>query len=167
MTGKPKRKFNSVDILLLLLIAAALGFGVYLAAGGLGTAGESVIIEYTVSVDLVRDELVADISKLQTGDTMIESVRGYYLGEIVGVEVRPAESDIANRVTGVVQRRPFPDHSEVIITLRADATVRDGRFFVRGNQILPGLEIFFRTPWFVSRGFCTSIKNLSEVTDDE
>ena len=154
-----KRRFNIVDFMLILLILGVAAGIAYIASGGLGGTSEARI-EYRITVEMVRNELLEDIRRLEGGGyTVIDSVRGNYLGEVYGIEITQAYSNVTNRNTGMIERKQFPDHSRVTLIVRATADIdSDGKRYIRGTRITVGSEMHFRTTWFVSRGFCTSLK---------
>ena len=166
-TGKSK-KFNIIDFILIIFIAAAVLILVYIMLGNnLFSRGEDVTILYSIQVDLIKDELVYSIEdRLMPGTKILDSVRNEEIGEVYHVKREPALEYTDDKETGVVRRVPFPDHSKVIITVKAQSKKEKVKYMVNGKAIMVGIPIHFRTPELVSVGNCIYLEELKENSDD-
>ena len=160
---KKEYRFNVIDGVLILVILAAAAALVYILAGNnILSGGKNVGILYTVEIPLLKNEFVSAVNQMQQGTEMTDSVRGYNIGEIQAVKVDAASTNSDNPTKGVVEQKPYPDYSKVTITVKAQAAKGPGGYSVNGKIIMVGELVDFRTPYFVSYGYCTSVQEMAE-----
>ena len=163
-TQKKTHRFNIIDFLLIVVIIAAVSVLIYIMLGNnIFSGGENTTIVYTIEIPLIRNVFLGSVDKITKGTTIIESVRSYNIGEIQDVKVTDAYSITTNLITGVVDNKPYPDHSKVTITVMAKCKKEKGRYVVNGKSIMTGTMLDFRTPYLVSHGNCIDIY---EINDD-
>jgi len=157
-------KFNVIDFALIVIILAAVALLVYIMLGNNLLKGkEDTTILYTIEIDLLKDELVTSANQITPGTKITDSVRGYEIGEVQKVTVTDAYQNRTDMETGVVNSKPFPKHSKVTITVKTKCVREKAKYVVNGKIIMVGVQISFRTPYFMSYGTC---KYLEEINED-
>ncbi|MCL2096144.1 MAG: DUF4330 domain-containing protein [Oscillospiraceae bacterium] len=157
------RRFNIIDAALIVFIIAAAAVLVYVLLGNSLFAGdEDAVILYTIEINLLRNELVPAINQITPGDEIIDSVRQQEIGKVKEVKVVDSYVNETDLDTGVVSRRPFPDHSKITVIVEAECKLEDGfKYVVKGKTIMTGIPINFRTPHFVGYGMCVYVEEIS------
>ena len=163
-TQKKQFRFNLVDLLLILVIIAAVGAVIYIFAGNRVFGKEATEIEYTVEVTMIKNDLLPEVRKMQEGDTVIDSVRGYNLGNLVSYSLEDAYMLTTDLKSGTVKKVYFPQEpgfSRLTVTVRSQCSKQNGVYDINGKTMAVGLDVPFRTSRLVGDGYCTSI---TEVT---
>jgi len=156
-------KFNIIDFVLVMIILAAVAVLLYVMLGNNLLAGkENTTIIYTIEIDLLKNELVTAANQITPGTKITDSVRGYEIGEVQSVKITDATQNRTDLSTGVVSSKPFPNHSKVIITVKAKCVKEKARYVINGKTIMVGVAISFRTPNFISYGTCTYMEIINE-----
>ena len=157
-------KFNIIDLVLIIVILAAVAVLIYIMLGNSLLAGkEETTIIYTIEVPQIKNELIPAINEMsEPGTKVIDSVRNFEIGEIVKVQIEDVFSNEMDPEAGVVFRKPYPDHSKIIITIKAKCIKNKVRYTINGKTIMVGVQMNFRTPTFVSYGNCTYIVEVNE-----
>jgi hypothetical protein len=136
---------------------------IYIVTGtGLFFGGEEVTVQYTIEIPLLRNEFLPAINRITPGDRITDSVRGYDIGEIYGVSISEGMSNTDDRIQGIIRRVPHPDHSRVLITVRAQARKDYPNYYVNGRLIMMGVQMFFRTQHFTGYGNCIEFIEIEE-----
>jgi len=164
-SARPKKsyRFNIIDFILMVLIIAAVSVLIYIMLGSnLLTGSEDTTIIYTIEMTPVRNELIPSISQITPGTRITDSVRRNNIGEIQEVKISDAYSNNTDLETGVVYRKPYPDHSRVLITVKAKCKKEKAKYVVNGKTIMVGVQVNFRTPYHVNYGNCVFIEEISE-----
>ena len=160
---KKAYKFNMIDFILILFIIAAAAMLVYIMLGNNPFAeNEKVEILYDIEIPLIRNELVSAVNKMP-GAKLTDSARHYELGIVQSVKIEAGYRNEMDLEAGVVYRKPFPEHSRVVITVKAEAVKTESRYQVNGRTVMVGISLNFRTPSFVSYGNCISIAEVNEI----
>lgn len=159
MTGSQKNRFrlNFIDIIviLILLTATALLAYIFLSTDiNLFEGNKKVTIEYKVEIRQIREEFrdFINISDLAT-----DTVTQYALGEVVDVEYTPARYIGVKRNTGELVISDFPEHINIIVTIRSAASVDGADYSLDGYKIAVGKPVALRTPNFINEGYCTQL----------
>ena len=161
---KKPYKFNVTDVFLILIIIIAASVLIYIVAGtNLFNRGDEVTVQYTIEIPLLRNEFLPEINKIARGDKITDSVRGYDIGEIHHYSIDRAMVDSEDSNKGIVRRVPYPDHSRILITVRATARKDDPNYYVNGRLIMKGVMMYFRTQHFTGYGNCVEF---IEITED-
>ena len=162
---KRQHRFNMADVVLIFIIVAAALILIYIVTGtGLFFGGEEVYILFEIEVPLIRNEFVPAISRIEPGDNIVDAVRGDSLGTVQRVAISEAMVDAEDSIRGIVRRVPHPDHSRVVITVRAAAR-KDGTaesYLVNGRLVKVGVQMYFRTLHFMGYGTCISLEPITE-----
>lgn len=160
-----KHRFNIIDAIIIIVIAAIIAGATFFLLRDdkpEEVKQDTVTLEYVVEFRKVRNELK---DKLSEGDTVIDSVAKYYIGEVVAVEVSDAvfsNGNDFNNEKAVVGY--FPGYSDVRATIVCEATIgANGRYVLSGGySVSVGSRVDVRTPNYNGTGYCISLRE-SEV----
>jgi hypothetical protein len=83
------------------------------------------------------------------------------------VKISEAFANVENISKGIVEEKPFPDYSRVLITVRAKYQKEKMNYSVNGKIIMVGVTINFRTRHFISYGTCIAMEELDETEEAE
>jgi len=163
-TAKRKFRFNFIDTILLLVIIAAAALIIYIftSDGGFGTV-DTVTVEYQVLISGIRDEFKDFV---QIGDKVIDSVGLFEIGEVTDVRYSTYMYAVNDPVTGTTVLTEYPEHSDMELHIRAEASLENGIYYINGYKIAVGTLVSFRTPNFTEQGYCTVLTEAS-ANDEE
>ena len=157
-TTVKKHKFNAVDAVIIIAIVAVIGAVLlFFTMGGTETiANETVSIEYVVEFRTVRNEFTGNFA---LDESVVDSVAKYQLGKVIDYAVTPATYVGNDFSAGAAVISEYPEHSNVSLTVSAEATVgADGRYIIGGGyDISVGTAMHIRLPNYTDTGYCTQI----------
>ena len=156
-TTVKKHKFNVVDAVIIIVIAAVIGAAVlFFTADTPVVISETVSIEYVVELRTVRDEFVGNFS---LNESMVDAVAKYHLGTVIDYDIGPSIYMGNDFSAGAVVIGEYPEHSCVKLTVAAEATVGgDGRYVIDGGyDISVGTAVHLRLPNYTGTAYCTQI----------
>ena len=152
-----KFRLNFVDIIIIIVILTATTLLAYIFLSSdikLFEGSRKVTIEYKVELRRVREEFRDFIS---ISDHATDTVTQYALGEVVDVEYAPTRYTGVNRSTGSLVFSDYPEHINITVTIRAEATANAGDYSLNGYKVAVGKQISMRTPNFINEGYCTQL----------
>lgn len=161
-TQKTRRKLNAFDIVIIVLLLAVAGAVIYFGVTGGGALfqkNDTVEILYTVRVREIPNDVVLTLDK---GDTVIDSVKLYEVGNIESYTTEPSPFYGQNEEEKSTVLGTYPDVKDVYVTVRAEATKSEEKYDVNGMRVAVGTAIYLRTPHFAGYGFCSSVEEVSE-----
>ena len=162
---KKAYRFNIIDLILIVLIVGAVSALAYIMLGtNILTGGEDKTIIYTIEIPLINNDFITALNKIKPGAKIIDSVRSYDIGEVREVKIADAYSNNTDMEVGVVYSKPYPDFSNVKITVKAKCKKEQARYVVNGKTIMVGVAINFRTSNFVGYGNCIYLEEITEET---
>lgn len=162
---KKRKKFNVIDVLILVLILAVIAALLYFFVFRGSFSGNDVVsLEYNIKLDIIDNRFHGNVV---VGDLVTDTVKAYALGQVISVDYSPAVYTELNQLTGELMEYEYPDHEQVNIKVRADAKLTNGQYSLGGYPIAVGTRVHFRVPNFVSTGFCTSIIEVPAENDDQ
>ncbi len=157
MTGR-KVRFNAIDAVILLILAAAAGILLYILVFSKDTAqtteGTTRTIQYVVEVANIDDHY-ADAAK--AGQPVQDAVKRKQIGKVVGVQTYPYEKNTFSYDTGKTTVSGADGMITMKITIEADVTETDRAFTVDGCEIRVGEQYSLMLPGMYGVGFCTDI----------
>ncbi len=156
-TTVKKHRFNAVDAAIIIVIAAIIVAGVmFFSMGGTETINETVKIEYVVEFRAIRNEFADNFA---VGDGVVDSVAKYHLGEVIDYSVGPAAYSGNDFSAGALVSSEYPEHSDVRLSVAAEATVGAGGRYVLdgGYDISVGTTMYIRLPNYTGVGYCTEL----------
>ncbi len=157
-----KGRFGFADVLILLLVAALIGGGVWIfLSGRIYDEGKEVNITYEVRLTEVRSELT---SHANYGDKVYDPVYGEYIGVVEKVRTEQYTEQVLDKTTGKLVNAVKGGYYNVYITVSAVAEYKESAYYLSGSEIRVGERVYLRLPDFCGEGFCTS---LSQSTGGE
>lgn len=151
-----KKKFNFVDVLIVLVVLAVVFAGVKVLSGKEGKMTTAVRdVSFTVEV-AKSDKSFADAIKI--GDDIYDSKKGGYYGKVTGVEVKPATGIGANTAEGKYVISEFEGKYDVYITVSGTPTsVTDGNIMFASQKVKVGEEMFLKSAAYVGYGYAVDV----------
>lgn len=139
------KKFNAIDVIIILFVAVVLVGGTFFVKNFMnGDSGETKKIVIEV---LDNEKSFCDIIK--TGETAYDGVENVKLGEIVGVEIKPAETDSFSSLDGVIKHTTIPERYDMLLTLEIP----------QETDVLVGKQMWLETPTYKCSGYILEIND--------
>lgn len=157
MAEEQKRKFNIVDLVLVLVVVALIVVVVY-TLDLFGKDAAKVTLSYNVCIGNV-DAIYAD--KIQVGDAVLDATTKRSLGRVVAVEnTKPHTVFRYDERTGGTMLT-VPDSYDIVITVLAEGLFEDKiGYTVEQRRLAVGAEYTLLFPDFAGNGYCTSIRQV-------
>ena len=158
---KRKMKFNIMDVLILLAVAAVAAVLVYVFVLSENTPVDSLggapttKITYVVELTGIDDALSDNIS---VGETLIDAAKKMNIGTIVAVETQPYVYLGKNLTDGTMELTTVDNKSTIYVTVEADATLTGISYSISGYDIYVGEKVYLSLPDFTGTGYCISLK---------
>ncbi len=151
-----KKKFNFVDVLIVLFVLAIAVGGIKVLSGKEGNVTTAVKdVSFTVEV-AKSDKTFADAIKI--GDDIYDSKKGGYYGKVTNVDVKPAKAIGANTTEGKYVMSEFEGKYNVYITVSGTpTTVTDGNIMFAGQKVKVGEEMFLKSAAYVGYGYAVDV----------
>jgi len=148
-----KPRFNIIDAIVVLILAMIIVFGVWLFGDAISDA--NVYVYFTVEF---RNQTQGFEDFIEIGGEVRDSVRNYFLGHIVDIEVLPAHIINFDFENQVYVMETIPDRIDIYLTIRGRGTANDYAIHVEGHLVTIGREMNIRGRGFVNRGFITMLR---------
>lgn len=146
MAKNLKRRFNFVDVILIVIILSVAASLVYIFISPytdqIVANASDTTIEYKILVEDVRSEIKYVINP---NEKVTETNTLAGIGYVASYEERENEDS---------------DTRDIIITVRASASNAKGRYSIGSYIIAAGKTISFRVPGFVATGSCIGVKEV-------
>lgn len=159
---KRKIRFNFVDLLILLIIGAAVALLALVFVGGFGKSSASetqtATIEYVVEIKNLDSSLQ---DTLAVGQLVEDAVERKQLGELKAISKSDAMQINYNYTTGEEEYSVVEGKINLTLTIRAQAEESDISFSVDGYEIRVGTHISMTLPGFQCNGYCIGVTKLS------
>lgn len=162
MNKKEKKKYNFIDVILIILVLLVIGAIIYAFVSPYTTQltgnAASRKIEYRVRFEGVPDEIKYSISD---GDSVTEATELVNIGKVKKTEFSSTEyvgvDKDGNSVVGIC-----PGKKNILITVECDASVANGVYKANGYAITAGRLIDLRVPGFCGQGECVYVGEVSD-----
>ncbi len=157
-TAKNK-KFNFVDVILLIIILAIIGVVVYTSVAPITKQlfSDSFEVEYVLQIRYVRREFN---NRIAEGDRIVETETLKEIGTVTRA-VYSASKFVGTAGDGRTVTSDYPGMYDVTVTVRATAETPSGRYEVNSYPITAGKTIPFRVPDFIGEAVCVSITEVN------
>ena len=159
-SSKPRRRFNFIDFLLILFVLAVVFVAVNIVSpmsviDKLRSDTEHTI-QYTVEFTGVSAEY---IEKIKENDTVIDAVSKQTMGSVTAVDNHTKYTVLEyNEATDSGVLVEYPDRYNIIVTISASGTYREGvGYRVNDRRIAVGEKMALRFPDFVHEGYCIGL----------
>ncbi|MDR3239541.1 MAG: DUF4330 domain-containing protein [Clostridiales bacterium] len=147
----------AIFLLLILFIWLAFQFSTPRNAAA---KADGVKIHYTV--ELQKKEPGFN-GKALVGSDLYDSLKGDYIGQIIGVDAVPFLEDVPDPENSIIRRTPVEGLETVYVQVEAMARITDQATLVGPFEILVGKEIYVRTKDFASPGYVVVIDRSGEA----
>lgn len=154
---KSSRRFTVLDGIIILVILAVIGVGIYFIAGDKNpvSAETTVPITFTVELKGIKDVYAANI---RVGDTVIDSVTKKTIGTVAAVETLPHTDYIVNQESGVIEEKAYPGQATVLLTVSTDAVLGGLGYTIDGYRVAIGVLHHLQLPHFLGSGYCIGVQ---------
>ena len=156
--GGKKGRFNIVDFILLLILAAIVAAIVlYFIPGAFNriTATDETDITFVLEFRGVDEDFVANI---KNGDSVYDSSRNYQLGSVKSVESYAYNKLVYNEETGVAEMKNVPGLTNLVVTVTTQAIYNYGDgYSVNGERIAVGRAYDISLPKFNGSAYCIEL----------
>lgn len=151
------RRFTVLDGIIILVILAVIGVGIYLIAADKaeGSAENTVPITFTIELKGLKD---AYVNNIRVGDTVIDSVTKKTIGTVAAAEALPYTEYLLNQENGVVEEKAYPGHTTVLLTISSDATLGGLGYTIDGYRVAIGVLHYVQLPQFLGSGYCIGVQ---------
>lgn len=133
-TNKLKRRFNIIDIVILLALLAIVTFAANYIANDMFSK-ELVTVEYYLRIHGVSER---DAAKLSVNDAVSANTSGTTLGKIREITVTDAKEAVFNSETGRYVYAPVPGKKTVYLRVSAVCTYKDHSYRIGDYVISAG-----------------------------
>ena len=157
---KTKRKFNLLDIFIVLFLLVAMIIG-YKYLKKTDTISPDYI---KVTYQFRSNEQDPEISPMiQEGTDVYDSVKNYKIGKIVKKEVVQSTREVANQETGEYVSAPVDNKEDVILTIEADAVIQGKDIIVDGQyDIKVGNAAYLQGKGYATIGYIINVERLGD-----
>ncbi|MBR2387841.1 MAG: DUF4330 family protein [Clostridia bacterium] len=157
-TAKVKRRFNFIDVLIILAIVllGAIVLNLFFPNGLFKSSSVEKKIQYTVEFVGVDE---AFVDKIKENDSVIDSVAKYNLGSVMTVDSSMPYTELKyDNEAGVGHLAAFEDKYNVLVTVSVVAEYNEGEGYSVGDRrIAVGEKLSLRFPNYASEGYCVSL----------
>lgn len=156
---------NLFDLIVIaLVIALAVVFLVWkgVIGGSAGTNEDDVpaVSTNTVRYTLELPRMYGDSAEMiQVGDTIVDGVRKYTMGEVVSVEVTDYMTFSHDLENGCYRWVTVPDYQTATVVLESECTQTDTAITVGGGYLIrSGVSVQVRGPGYAASGTVVSVE---------
>lgn len=155
-----KRRFNFIDVILLIIIIAVAASLVYVFVSPyvdqvMNKASQKTI-RYEIMVEAVSDDIEY---RIENGDIVYDTETLNEIGKVVTVEY--ADKLISTKdAEGNAKTSVYPGVKDIRITVEAKVSVANGIYEINGYAIAAGKDIPFRMAGYTDMGVCTHIREV-------
>jgi len=150
------KKFNLLDA----LICAGIIAMVFLAVAYLG-GGSSIMASSRKTVYFTMEALSLPQGfheKITIGDTIEDSVKGFYYGVVSDIVVEPAMIEALDAENQRMVRAEVPERETILITVKCEGTESDTRITAGGQPIKIGQQITLKGKGYAMGGFIVGMR---------
>lgn len=156
-----KRRWNGMDLFFVLMAALVIVAVVFVLGnmdkGNKEQSAERINIEYTVEFRQVNN---IALGKIREGDTVRDPDNKRNIGTVISVQSAPYSKIAYNSTDGSVYMAENPDFSDLLITIRAEATHSHMGYYVNDARFLVGKPTNIWSQGFAGSGYCISIREI-------
>ena len=147
-------RFGVADIVIILLVLAAIGASVwFFAVGPLFDGGETADISYEVRLTNIRSEMASHIKQ---GDPVYDGVYGEAIGTVENISVEQYTEQVLDKSTGELVNAVKEGYFNIYIKVNAKAKYKDGAYLIADTDIRVGQSLYLHLPDFCGNGYCTA-----------
>jgi len=158
---KRKIRFNFVDLLIVLIVAAAVSLVAFVFIGGFGKGSSSktqpATIQYVVEIKGLDSSLQDTVA---VGQLIEDAVERKAIGELTGVSKSEHYQINFNYTTGQEEYSVVDGKINLILTIEAQAEESETSFTVDDYEVRIGKQISMNLPGFQCSGYCIGLTKL-------
>ena len=157
---KRKLRFNAIDAIIILAVAAVLFVLLYIFVfdkdNGQTSASDFKPIQYTIMIQNI-DEANSNIIKV--GQPVTDAIKKKSIGTVVGVQVAGMTQTSFNYETEKEVYSPVEGRVSLKVTIEGDAEVTDREFTIDDLVIRVGHQYSLMFPEIYCVGFCIDLND--------
>lgn len=150
---KRKHKFNVIDAIVILLIAAVLTIAVVKIVSNSSGKTNDVKLTFVMQTDMIQDELSDNV---KVGDAVYDGDTGRKIGEVTACDMRPAQHTGSDS-NGAPVVSDVPGYKTLYVTCFALSVSGDDGYTVEGVPISSGRRYVLMFPSLYCEAECISI----------
>lgn len=153
---KRKIKFNFIDVLIIIIVVAALFLGYKLIIGKTTNSVQSKTktITFTAEGKCTSKEACESII---IGSEAFNSATGEYLGIVKKAEYENEKKVEYNPVKDAFEKHDIEDKYTIYVTVESEAVETDKDFLVNGQSIKVGKQLYFKSKGFGMESYIVDI----------
>lgn len=153
-----KAKFNAMDFIIVLVIAAIVVGGTFFVVskrGGEGAEGEKPV-KVTFEIEFAnKEDYLTDMPKV--GDKVTVGVKEKMPATVTDVRVTPAETIAYDLNVGTAQWQEIPNKYDIYVTMEADAIDNGKQININNSPIRVGDSDAVRSKGWAGYGYVTQM----------
>ncbi|MDR2903011.1 MAG: DUF4330 domain-containing protein [Clostridiales bacterium] len=153
--GKLFGMINVLDLLFLAVIVLGLIVG-YKYFSGSAVDGVQGNVYFEVEFKSVKQDFA---DKIQKGDEIKDSIKGYYLGKVSDIKISPEESTNWDAVAQKFVTVQSPEDVTVLVEVLANGAKNDedGFIYAESQPVSVGREMFIKGKGYAHAGYITKV----------
>lgn len=160
MKSNSKPRFNSIDLIIILIIAAIIAVGVYMFMPRGGSSEDAASgdknVKAVIEIEFMKkDEYLTDLPKV--GDSVTIGVKEKMPAVVTKVEAKPAEEVAYDLNIGEASWQEIPNKYDIYVTMEADAVETKSQININGSPIRIGDNDAVRSKGWAGNGFVTKL----------
>lgn len=155
-----KRGINFIDIIILLLIVAAVAGAIWLfGREKAAPSGSGATITYELQMNNVIEEIAF---AAQIGDSLTETKTKAMIGTIKDVRVEPMIENSFDATTGTMKKATYPGRYRVSLVCESPAQRVSEKIVISGFTMGIGTTVDFKSKHFAGESYCTAMNIATE-----
>ncbi|MCL2236011.1 MAG: DUF4330 domain-containing protein [Defluviitaleaceae bacterium] len=150
------KKFNVIDILIILGVIGAIGGGIWFFSTTAAT--DDGYVEFVVEL---RQAMPYFTEQLLPGMEIRDSIRNHVLGRVVEFWQQPAVTMTFNYETNTFSNVVVPDRYDVYILIRGRGSWNDSHILTEGQPVRVGMDKFLRARGVAGIGVVVDVTTIS------
>ena len=152
--GKLFGVLSLLDLFIIVIIVGAAVFGIFYIKSGGFKSGERTTVYYTVEITAMTNGFHEVITE---GDALKDSVKGYYLGQVADVAVKPNQVWIINEDNFEFIHNTVENEEMILLTISGRGMESDSLITCEDIDVKIGKEMHVEGKGYVVRGFIVDI----------
>lgn len=147
-----KRRFNIVDVVVILLIAAVIAGGAWFLA----TATDGFNSYVYLTVELLEQH-PGFVDSVVIGDEVRDSVRNLFMGHVYAVREEPARLITFSFEQQAFVYEVIPERYDIFVTVRGRGFASPSVISLENIEVRVGQPMFLRSRGMAGHGFATEL----------
>lgn len=155
MTQENKRRFNYVDVIIILLVLAVGFAGVKFLSKTSLIASEVPQVSFTVEVKNNPPEYK---NLIHEGDDIKDAIKGGAFGKVTELKAQPNKEYMENKIDGAFVESSHAGREDVYITVTGTPTTFGKNIMFASQEIKVGKQVFIKSKEYVGSGFIVDVE---------